>query len=207
MRLYLKLLLACWLCIFFGASCLAHGPLPFKYIGNAPNAYQPLKVIPVYIDKSFGVQDQLAIDDAIMQWNFALNGYVVLKVVSTSFDMEPEVIRQCLNGDCWMLMRIDSTSTFIPDDPKKPESQTLAWANEVGGNRIYFVRDRIINEQMTGVALHEMGHLLGAQHDDVYLMTPQFHWQDARCVDYNAVMLVAKYWGIPLNAVKYCIYG
>ena len=104
-----------------------------------------------------------------------------------------------------MLMKVDSTSSFIPDE--NPLSRTLAWANDVGGNRIYFVRDRIVNEWMTGVALHEMGHLLGAPHDNAYLMAPKFNWENSRCVDYDSMVLVAKHWWIHPDQLKYCVYG
>jgi|SRR5579885_1030638 len=187
-------------------SCLdLHPVLPFQYVGKAPTAAVPIKTIPIYLDKNFGIADQIAIDDAVSQWNYALNGYVVLKVVSTNFDMEPEIIQQCMGGACWMLLKVDSNASFVPDEDSK--HLTLAWANDIGGNRIYFVRDRIDNDWMTGIALHEMGHLLGAKHDNVYLMQPQFNWRDGRCVDQQAAYLVANYWGIPVQNVKYCVYG
>src|SRR5579885_1346289 len=120
--------LIAWVTCILLVNCLAHTPLPFAYYGNAPYSEVALKTIPIYLDKNFGAADLVAIDDAITQWNYALNGYVVLKVVSTQFDMEPETIRSCLSGACWMIIKINSTSSFIPD--ASPLTKTLAWAND-----------------------------------------------------------------------------
>lgn len=201
----ISFLIVCWLCICCAFGCLTH-EIKFAYYGAGHSVAVPLKVIPIYLDKSFGEMDKLAIDDAVSQWNYALNGNIVLQVVSTSFDMEIPIIRQCMLGGCWMIMKVESDNPMVPYDPKDALSLTLAWANDVGGNRIYFVRDRIQNEWMSGIALHEMGHLLGAAHDNAYLMQPKFHWVEARCVDYDAAALVAKYWNIDMKTMRYCLY-
>lgn len=204
-RLWMVILLA----VYLAVGCGAHMPEKFTYI-NSPNGYSPipLKVIPIYVDKNFGEADKVAIDDAVMQWNYALNGYIKLQVVSWKFDLEPDVIRTCLSGHCWMLLKTDSKNPMVQslDAPQKG-TWTLAWANEIGGNRIFMIRDRISNQSMTGVMLHEMGHLLGAHHDNVYLMKPIFNWEEARCVDYAALKLVAEYQHLPFANLNYCIYG
>ena len=194
------------MCLF---SC---GPVvkPFHYINQGGYTPIPLKTINVWIDKDFGEGDKIAIDNAIAQWNYALNGYLKINVVSTSFDMEPEIIRTVLNGGGWLLLKIQEPNPMIDDGPTengKPKYWTLAWANAVGGNRVYFIRNRLKNEWMTGVALHELGHLLGAEHDQVYLMQPHYNWEDYRCVDYEALKRVAEYQHLPLNRLNYCEYG
>jgi len=192
--------------MFLGCiSCLGYTPKPFHYIRNGGYSSLALKEIPVYIDKDFGEMDRVSIDDAVRQWNFAMNGYVRLEVQSEPFDMQIDIIRKCLSGGCWMLMKVDSNNPMVSGIDVIPGS-TLAWANDLGGNRIFFVRDRMKNEWVTGIALHEMGHLLGAAHDDVYLMQPHYHWQDYRCVDYQALKRVAEARHIPLDKLNYCVY-
>jgi hypothetical protein len=193
-------------CLF---SC-GHIVKPFHYINQGTYTTIPIKTINIWIDKDFGGEDQLSIDNAIAQWNYALNGYIHLNVVSTKFDMEPEIIKTVLNGGGWLLLKIQEPNPMIDDGPTdngNPKYYTLAWANAIGGNRVYFIRNRLKNEWMTGVTLHEIGHLLGAEHDKVYLMQPHFNWEDYRCVDYEALKRVATYQQLPFNRLNYCVYG
>ena len=206
----MKRLLVILLAVYLAVGCFAHrGPEPFHYINAGGYSPVPLKVISIYMDKNFGEADKLAIDDAITQWNYALNGYVKLRVVNYRFDMEPEIIKQCLLDNCWLVMKTDSSNSMVTelDKTKHGKSYTLAWANAIGGNRMWMIRDRMYNQWVMGIALHEMGHLLGAQHDDVYLMQPMFNWAEARCVDYEALRRVAAYQHLPMGNLNYCIYG
>ena len=72
---------------------------------------------------------------------------------------------------------------------------------------MWIVRDRLRNEWVTGVVLHELAHMLGAEHDEVYLMQPHFKWEDYRCVDKWTMMQVAKYQHISMGSLNYCQYG
>lgn len=206
-----RFLLLALVILALGFGCLGHQPKPFYYVGNPGETNViPLKVYKIWIDKEFGAADQLAIDDAIKQWNFALNGYVKLEVMSTQFDMEPEILARVMRGEGWVILKVNSTNSMVEGVDRKKDgtkSYTLGWANQIGGNRMYLIRDRLRNDWVMGVTLHEIGHLLGAEHDDIYLMAPHFHWEDARCVDYEAIKLVAAYQHIPLSRLNYCVYG
>ncbi len=197
------------LAVFLAVGCVGHLG-EFRYVGT-PNGYSPvpLKVIKVYMDKNFGEADKVAIDDALMQWNYALNGYIKLNLVSTEFNMEPGIISECMLGNCWLVMKVDSKNPMVAevDKGKDGKTYTLAWANEIGGNRMWLIRDRLSNAMVTGVSLHEMGHLLGSGHDDAYLMAPMYVWERTRCVDYEALKKVAEYQHLPFANLNYCIYG
>jgi hypothetical protein len=196
------------LCLVNLMGCLGHQALPFHYIQAGGYSAVPLKVIPVWIDKEFGTADQIAIDDAVKQWNYALNGYVKIVVVSTTFDMEVDVLKRVMSGDGWLFLKINSSNPLVDDKQFEGKKLwTLAWANAIGGNRMYLIRDRINNEWVTGITLHEMGHLLGADHDNVYLMQPHYNWEDYRCVDYEALKRVAAYQHLPMAGLNYCQYG
>lgn len=203
-RFLLTIVLA--LCLVIG--CMGHAN-EFNYINSGGYSPVPLKVIHIYMDKDFGEADKVAIDDAITQWNYALNGYIKLQVVTYRFDMEVDSIKKCILGNCWLIMKTDSNNPMVSflDSIKGGKSNTLAWVNEIGGNRMWMIRDRIYNRWVTGIALHEMGHLLGARHDNVYLMQPMFNWERARCVDYDALRLVASYQHLPMEKLNYCVYG
>lgn len=165
------------------------------------------RVIPVYIDKTFGEQDKLALDDAIRQWNYVLNRYIELRVMSTSFDMEIEVLREAEAGRALLVMKVFSDNSQIPESKG---FRTLAWVNTLGGRRMYFVRDRLGVEDVKPIALHELGHALGSDHEKDEegnvgkLMYPHYKRGSFLCVDYGAMEKVAAYQGLDKNKLNYC---
>ena len=107
----MRFLLVLWMALVC-CTCFAHTPLPYHYVNVGAGPIVPLKVIPIWIDADFGEADQLAIDDAIRQWNYALNGFVRLEVRSTRFNMDLDVVKKVMNGGGWMFLKINSTSEF-----------------------------------------------------------------------------------------------
>lgn len=206
MKRLVLLVLAIWLCF----SCLGHSISEYKYINVGPESSVALHEYKVWVDKGFGNADRLAIDDAIRQWNYSMNGYVKVTVVSYDFDMEIDVLKQVRDSGGWLIMKIDSMNPMVDDGPTvngKPKSYTLAWVNGVGGTKMWVIRDRIMDSRwMTGIVLHELGHMLGADHDEMYLMGSKFDWEKFRCVDYHAALLVATAQGIPIGRMNYCVY-
>jgi hypothetical protein len=187
-----------------------HLPTPFHYVKQSPYAVAPLKTIDVWIDKDFSDNDQIFIDDAVNQWNFALNGRIHINIVSRQFNMEESIIRKVFDGGGWLFMKVTSDNPMVQDVPNKdgsPGSVVVAWADKVGGNRIYMVRDRLPDKWMTGVMLHEIGHLLGAKHQVTYLMEPTYKYEDSRCIDEDTLKQVAIVQDIPFNRLNYCVYG
>ena len=58
------------------------------------------------------------------------------------------------------------------------------------GNRggfVYVISDRIGQRDLTGVVMHEFGHVLGAGHDGAGLMAPVYNAAMGRCIDQDAV--------------------
>lgn len=163
----------------------------------------PVREIPIWVDKNFGEADKVAIDDAVNMWNFALNGYVVLKVVDTQFDMEvPKITEQVSKGG-WLFMKIESTNKMVPDSKTKG-FWTLGFVERIGGNHMYLIRDRLSNEAVFGVTLHEIGHLMGSPHVGQRLMYPHYSRARFQCVDYATIVKVAEYFNLPLAGLNYC---
>lgn len=200
-------ILAVMFLVMVGLSCAARGPQPFHYTHTMGSVHNPVRVIPIWVDGTFGDMDKLAIDDSVNQWNYALNGYVRLEVKTYTFNMGQGDILDALRDGGWLILKITSAHPKVLELDGPASRRTLAWADSIGGYRIFVIRDRVPNDWMAGVMLHEMGHLLGAIHDNVYLMQPMFNWAEYRCVDYQALKLVAEYQHLDVENLNYCVYG
>lgn len=175
----------------------------YRYTQQELNQGQPVKVIPIWIDKNFGEADKLAIDDAITAWNYSLNGYIRLKVVDTAFDMEvPKIVEQ-VKSDGWLFMKIKSDNPMVPKNDKG--YWTIGFCERIGGNHLYLVRDRLGNDDIFGVTLHEIGHLMGSGHVGEKLMFPHYTRARFQCIDYETMKTVASYRHLPADRLNYCV--
>jgi len=183
-------------------SCVSDST-PFSYT-HVPVSGQCIQTIEIWVDKNFGAADKLAISNGVDQWNYSLNGYIRLNIVSMDFDMEPEVLKRVMGYHGWIFLKINSSSDFAPSSEEG--HRVLAFVNSIGGNIIYYIRDRIVNEGMYGVTMHEVGHLMGAHHVVGYLMNPSYSVSVYRCIDKGTMVQVTSYWHIPMSGVNYCEY-
>jgi hypothetical protein len=144
----------------------------------------------VYLE-GFNLEDRGIIVRVIGEWNYALNGGIILQLVD----------KECNN--CWYIIKLDSGCQMVIDFDRSHEYETLAWANEVGGDRIYVIRDRLSLDSEAGVIRHEIGHLLGAVHAGRRLMTPTYDYGRYICIDKLTTDMVSVYMGI--EGMNYCI--
>ena len=181
------------------------GPHEGQYIYTRKTTYlgAAVRVVPIWIDKNFGESDKIAMDDAIDAWNYALNGFMVLQVVDTQFDMEIPKLVERVKSNGWLFMKIDSNNPMIPTNDKG--YWTIGFVERLGGNHLYLVRDRLENESIFGVTLHEIGHLLGASHRGDRLMHPHFGHARFRCIDMRTIERVADYNHLPMDRLNYCL--
>lgn len=187
-----------------GCATMMSQPMLGRYSYSQKELYQgqPVRVIPIWIDKDFGEADRVAIDDALQAWNYAMNGYIRLKVVDTSFDMEVDKIVQQVNQNGWLIMKIKSDNHLVPTSEKG--YWTIGFTEKIGGNHLYLVRDRLANEDVFGVTLHEIGHLMGSGHVGERLMYPHYSRARFQCIDYVTIAKVADYQNLPVGALNYC---
>lgn len=180
-----------------GMSC-APMPRSYHYVSSL-GAASPIRTYRVYVDSKFGEMDKVSIGNSIDQWNIALNGAVRIEVINYDFDMTDAELLDVSNG-AWVIMKINSHNSLVGS------REVGAWANRVGGNKIWVVRDRVSNSMIGGVVMHEIGHLLGAEHSRVGLMMPGYDKDWMQCVDYHTIKAVGKYHGIGINRLSYCVY-
>lgn len=177
----------------------------FSYIHVAPYTGHAVREIPIWMDTNFGEADKVEIDKAVDAWNFAMNGYVKLKVVDTKFDMEVDKIVTQVNRGGWLFMKIESTNPMVPKND--PGYWTIGFCEQIGGHHMYLVRDRLQNEDVFGVTLHEIGHLMGSGHVGQRLMYPHYSRARFQCIDYETMVKVSSFFDIPLENLNYCIDG
>jgi len=209
MKMFVFLLLLITLLTGLLSGCallLGEGPKLGQYRYTQMELYRgvTLKTIPIWVDKGFGESDRLAIDDAVRAWNYALNGYIKLNIVDFAFDMEIDKIVRQVNTGGWLFMRIDHDNPMVPIGTDKG-FWTIGFTETIGGHHLYLVRDRLANESVLGVTMHEIGHLLGSPHVGDRLMYPHFTRARFQCVDQATIWEVAVYQGIPPDRLNYCV--
>lgn len=213
MKMHLMLLIAAWAWVLLLTAILLSGCVlepdmgQFTYVDHrAWRAHVPIREIPIWVDKSFAPVDQIAIADAVNTWNYALNGYLHLTIVDRQFDMEvSKIVRQVRAGG-WLFLRIKSDSAIIP--AAKAGYRVLGFTEMVGGQHLWLVMDRLANQDVFGITLHEIGHLLGSRHiEGQHLMFPYYTRARYQCIDKDSLGQVAKYYGLPVNRLNYCLDG
>ncbi len=187
----------------------------YTYTNNAVSAsIQTKRYVPIYVDKTFSAGDRLSIDNAINQWNYALNKQIILKAVSYDFDMEPDLIRKAQLERGWLFLKVDSGNSTIPDNTPYEQCKmtkgcawTLAWTDREGGWIVKIIRDRMSADNVEEVALHEIGHLLGATHskNENSLMYARYSKERYLCIDAETVYQVAKIYAIDVKSINYCL--
>lgn len=205
----MKIIWVVWGCLLFALSgCAVLFPNAhlgeYQYTRLAPVSGQSKLVIPVYIDGDFGEADQLSIDDAIQQWNYALNGYAELRVIDRQFDVNP-MASTVRDRNSMLVHKINSHNLMVRDE--SVWYWTLGFVERIGARDIYLVRDRLENEDVPYVLLHELGHALGARHRSEGLMSPHYSKVRYRCIDKETMRQVARYNHWPADRLNYCVVG
>lgn len=166
-----------------------------------------IREVPVYIDKNIGKEDQLHIDDALNAWNYALNNYIKFVIVSNEFDMATTDLKDIEKKNGLAILTVDSkTCTFIPPITYDKGLQTAAWAN-TAHHVVYIVRDRLKTQDIFGITLHEVGHILGAAHDSENdLMYPTYSLTGYECIDRRTIDQVAAVNHLDSASLNACYY-
>jgi hypothetical protein len=176
----------------------------FHYI-NSPSPNNKTGIhLGLWIDQDFGESDRISIRQAVDQWNYAMNGWVILDIKRWDFDMSVQEILDCQKSGGWMIMKIDGSNPMIHD---YPGHFVLAFVDSLRGHLMYVIRNRINNDQVSGIVMHEIGHLMGSGHLKNGLMYFEFHADSSRCVDRGTVTEVAKSWHIDVKNLNYCQYS
>lgn len=158
--------------------------------------------VDLFVDRDFSPYERDHILSALRQWNYALNGFVQFNARLLPQDPQPAMLAQIRRSGGWVVARVDSRH------PIAQQGEGLHALAVTTGNRggfVYVISDRIGNRDLTGVVMHEFGHVLGAGHDGYGLMAPVYNAAMGRCIDHDAVTLVAQSQRLPLNSLNWCV--
>lgn len=195
--------------LLFSGFLLACTSVQKKYSNNhLIISESSIKHVPVYIDARFSGNDRLNVGYALETWNYAFNGQVVLDI---HYNTEQWTIKQFddihMNQGIAIIYLSENEGDNIPtlsNDPFQAQ-KVLAWVNELGGNKVYVLRNRIKEKNLFYITLHELGHIFGVQHsDENNLMQPNYYINTQACVDKSTATAAALYLGINPKYMNWC---
>jgi hypothetical protein len=181
-------------------------PSPYPYndgwrYTEHPSPVSTGRTVPLFVDADFAPYERDRIVSAMRQWNYALNGFVQFQARLLPQDPTPAMLAQIRRSGGWVVARVDSRH------PIAHQGEGLHALAVTTGNRggfVYVISDRIGNRDLAGVVMHEFGHVLGAGHDGHGLMAPVYNAAMGRCIDHDAVALVADAQHLPVNQLNWC---
>lgn len=199
--------------LMFLAACSSTTPM-YQYTKVAKTKqYHWQRTIPVYVSHQFTEGDKVAIRDAVDAWNNVLNGHVSIQIKNEEFfanrdaDIQTALALKEAN-EGWILLKMDHDNPALADEIEDGDG-VLAFVNRLGssGHLMFVLGDRIGSKDLKSILLHEMGHLLGAQHVSARsLMYPSYGiYANYRCIDKITVAQVSNYQHIPIEEMNYCV--
>ena len=179
----------------------------YGYTDHATRASQG-RAIALYIDDDFDQAERQRILLAVRQWNHVLNGFVQFRPQLFQGEPTPRDLAQIRRAGGWFVARIDSRHP-VARQREAQQAMGMTVGNpggNPGGGVVYVISDRFGPAELTAVALHELGHVLGAGHDDHgRLMASVYVVGNGRCIDRGAVAMVAQARRLPLSQLNWCV--
>ena len=86
---------------------------------------------------------------------------------------------------------------------KIDDEHAMAWASRIGGSEIMMFKGHYEHDT-AGILLHELGHVLGAQHVYGTLMNPTWSRYRFDCPDESTVAQVAAWNRVDLETLSWC---
>jgi hypothetical protein len=174
---------------------------PYVYTDH-PSRVSTTRTVALYVDRDFSDVERQRIVAAMRQWNYALNGFVRMTAKLLPDDPSPAEIAQIRRSGGWIVAKVDSSHPITQQGEGRQALAVTVSRN--GGGFVYVIGDRIGQRDLTGVVMHEFGHVLGAGHDGHGLMAPVYNPNAGRCIDRDAAALVARSQRLPLAQMNWC---
>lgn len=176
-------------------------PSAFGYTDHESNATSP-RILDLYIDRDFDDRERARILFAVKQWNYALNGYVHFRTSLLPADIPPSMTAQIKRQGGWIVARVDSRHPIAQHGEGLHALAVTAGNHQTGF--VYVISDRVGSRDLAGIVMHEFGHVLGAGHDSAGLMAPVYNAAGGRCIDHEAMAMIANVQHLPIAELNWC---
>lgn len=175
--------------------------LPITYTTHLATSQHPKRIVPLAVDVNFTPEEHQQLQLALDTWNMALNNEMRLDVVDDHFNMDVSEIQDIYKSNGVMLLKVSALGPVM----KNADVGAVAQTSHIGvdGHEIYFIQEKT-QYRLFEVALHEIGHSLGAYHRSTGLMKTTFDPMSYRCIDYQTIEQVADYNHLNLEAMNWC---
>jgi hypothetical protein len=174
---------------------------PFVYTDH-PARVSTGRTIPLYVDRDFSGYERERIVAAMRQWNYVLNGSVRMTAKLLPEDPSSAEIAQIRRSGGFIVAKVDSNHPITQQAEGRHALAVTVSRN--GGGFVYVIGDRIGQRDLTGVVMHEFGHVLGAGHDSSGMMAPVYNPNSGHCIDRDAAAMVAKAQRLTLAQMNWC---
>lgn len=166
----------------------------------------------VGVDPEFDTADISVIQTVISEYNYVLNGNFRLHLDKhQDSDHNGELVKDTpiLTSTNWHIFKLNSGNSLIMLSVVETTTTKILAFAEVGGSKLYIVRDRISSGPvLQALVRHEIGHLLGAHHTNKpssgLMGNTEFDLINYQCVDQETTDQIAFYNYLDKETMNYC---
>jgi hypothetical protein len=174
---------------------------------NRPAYAGRAEIITIRIDHQFDPPEHVKVLNAIEEWNHVLNGYVRFEVSAVPFGAAaphptPAAPAASRSSKNWVIAHAAGRG-----QDRGSMGDVLAVTQRLpgGGGLMILYDDAIGRADLGNIVLHELGHVLGLEHDPATrLMSANYLTDRQGCVDEVTVKALAALKGLPIDGLNWC---